>query len=80
PLPSPSPLLHNGRPLPASYANFVILNGAIIVPTYRDPQDQEALKTMERLFPSRDIIGLDAVPLIREGGSIHCSSMNLYKG
>ncbi len=64
--------------LPASYANFVILNKAVIVPTYNDPNDEVALKLFKELFSDRDIIGLDASVLIRQHGSIHCSCCNLF--
>ena len=64
--------------LPASYANFVILNKAVIVPTYNDPNDEAALKLFKELFSDRDIIGLDASVLIRQHGSIHCSCCNLF--
>ncbi|BCD67487.1 agmatine deiminase family protein [Nitratiruptor sp. YY09-18] len=80
PLPFISPKIFDGERLPASYANFVIINGAVIMPTYKDPNDEEALKIFKKLFPTRDIIGLDASVLIRQHGSIHCSCMNLFKG
>jgi len=80
PLPWVSPKYYNGERLPASYANFVIINQAVIVPIYNDPNDTEALKTVGELFRGRDIIGLDASVLIRQHGSIHCCCMNLYKG
>ena len=78
PLPWVGPKYFEGKRLPASYANFVIINKAVIVPTYNDPNDQEALSIFKRLFPDRDIIGLDATILIRQHGSIHCSCMNLF--
>ena len=78
PLPWASAKYFDGARLPASYANFTIINGAVIVPTYKDPNDEAALKTFKKLFPDRQIVGLDASVLIRQGGSIHCSSMNLF--
>jgi agmatine/peptidylarginine deiminase len=69
-----------GERLPASYANFLILNNALIVPTYKDSNDEAAVKELQKCFPTRDIIALDANVLIRQHGSIHCSCMNLYKG
>jgi len=77
-LPWVSAKYFKGERLPASYANFVIINGAIIVPTYNDSNDKEALKIFKKFFPNRDIIGLDASVLIRERGSIHCSCMNIF--
>ncbi|WP_187647264.1 agmatine deiminase family protein [Nitrosophilus labii] len=78
PLPWVSAKYFNNQRLPASYANFVIINGAIIVPSYNDPNDEEAIKIFKKLFPDRDIISLDASVLIRQYGSIHCSCMNLF--
>ncbi|BCD61514.1 agmatine deiminase [Nitratiruptor sp. YY08-26] len=78
PLPFVSAKYFENERLPASYANFVIINGAVIVPTYNDPNDEEVLKIFQKLFPSRDIIGLDASVLIRQHGSIHCSCMNIF--
>ena len=77
-LPWVSPKYHEGERLPASYANFVIINGAVIVPTYNDPNDTEALKIFQKLFPDRDVLGVDATVLIRQHGSIHCSCMNVF--
>lgn len=59
--------------LPASYVNFLILNGAILVPQYRQPEnDQAALKQIAALFPGREAIGIDCLDLVKEGGSLHC--------
>ena len=80
PLPWVSAKYYANERLPASYTNFVIINDAVIVPTYNDPNDQEALKIMQKLFPGRDVIGLDASVLIRQHGSIHCSCINLFEG
>ncbi|WP_281951425.1 agmatine deiminase family protein [Nitrosophilus kaiyonis] len=78
PLPFVSPKYFNNKRLPASYANFVIINSAVIVPTYNDTNDKEALKIFKKLFSNRDIIGLDSSTLIKEHGSIHCSCMNIF--
>ena len=78
PLPWPSAKYHaDGQRLPATYANFLIINGAVLVPTYRDPQDNEALKQIQVCFPDREIIGIDCLPLIEQGGSLHCVTMQL---
>lgn len=65
----------DGHRLPATYANFLIINGAVLVPTYRVPQDDEALACFQTLFPDRDIIGIDCRPLIEQHGSLHCVTM-----
>ncbi len=78
-LPWVPPIHYQGYRLPASYANFVIINGAVLIPQYGDPKDKEAIKTLRRYFPNRDVIGMDATILIRQGGSLHCSCMNLYE-
>lgn len=61
--------------LPATYANFLIINGAVLVPTYDDKNDGEALDIFKKLFPKRDIIGVDCQTLIRQHGSLHCVTM-----
>lgn len=79
PLPLPSPKYFNNERLPATYLNFVFINNAILVPTYSDASDAKVLKTFAKLFPKRDIIGIESSVLIREHGSLHCASMNIYK-
>lgn len=81
PLPSPGEVLdEDGRRLPAGYANFLIINGAVLVPTYRVPADVEALSILTRAFPERQIIGIDCLPLVRQNGSLHCVTMQLPLG
>ncbi|MBL7774568.1 MAG: agmatine deiminase family protein [Saprospiraceae bacterium] len=65
----------DGHRLPATYANFLIVNGAVLAPTYRLPQDAEALEVLAGLFPDREIIGIDCRPLIEQHGSLHCVTM-----
>ncbi len=65
--------------LPATYANFLIINGAVLVPTYNDKNDDEALKIFKKSFPKRDIIGIDCSTLIRQHGSLHCVTMQYPK-
>ncbi len=77
PLPLPDPIFHESKRLPASYANFLITNHAILLPLYQDRKDGEVVDLFKSLFPDREIIPIDARRLIREGGSIHCSSMQL---
>ena len=66
-----------GQRLPASYANFLIINGAVLAPTYRDPADAEALAVLGRCFPDREVVGVDCVPLIHQYGSLHCVTMQV---
>jgi agmatine/peptidylarginine deiminase len=81
PLPTPGPVLDDdGERLPAGYANFLLINGAVLVPTYDTPADAEALATLGRLFPERAVLPVDCLPLIRQGGSLHCISMQLMQG
>jgi agmatine deiminase len=81
PLPWPAARYDDeGRRLPATYANFLVINGAVLVPTYDDPNDQAALAVIGQAFPDREIIGIDCQPLILQHGSLHCVTMQLPKG
>jgi agmatine deiminase len=71
-LPMPSPLMFDGVRLPASYANFTITNGAVLVPTFNDPNDRTALGILAELFPGRKVIGIHAVDLVWGFGTLHC--------
>ncbi|GJM28452.1 MAG: agmatine deiminase [Cyclobacteriaceae bacterium] len=75
PLPMPAPKYHRGQRLPASYANFYICNGSVLVPTYRDANDQVALDILSGLFPKREVVGIDSLEIVRGLGSLHCLSM-----
>ncbi|BAW80845.1 agmatine deiminase [Candidatus Nitrosoglobus terrae] len=78
PLPWPCPKFSaNGKRLPASYANFLIINGAVLAPTYQDPADTKALSILQECFPDRQVIGIDCLPLIQQYGSLHCITMQL---
>lgn len=80
-LPWPEPRFdETGERLPATYANFLVINGAVLVPTYRDSRDAETLAAVGKAFPGRDIIGIDCLPLILQHGSLHCVTMQLPKG
>ncbi|WP_437228886.1 agmatine deiminase family protein [Planctomicrobium sp. SH661] len=72
PLPMPSAVEHAGVRLPASYANFLITNGKVLVPTYRCERDQVALNILSRLFPGREVVGIDSTDLVWGLGAIHC--------
>ena len=66
----------NGERLPATYANFLIMNDAVLYPTYRQPaNDQAAAQVLQQAFPDREIVGIDCSPLIRQHGSLHCVTM-----
>jgi agmatine deiminase len=81
PLPWPQPRLDaDGARMPATYANFLILNGAVLVPTYRDPADAMALERLRGCFPGREILGIDCLPLIWQHGSLHCVTMQIPAG
>jgi len=74
-LPMADAVYYDDERLPATYANFLIINGAVLVPVYSDPHDDEALAVMQTLFPDREIIGIDCSVLIRQHGSLHCVTM-----
>lgn len=80
PLPLPAPIVEAGRRLAATYANFLIINGAVLVPTYDDPADAVALDRLARAFPGREVIGIDCREIIRQGGSLHCLTMQYPAG
>jgi agmatine deiminase len=71
-LPFPRPVIMNGERLPASYANFYIANGIVLVPTFNDPHDRIALTTLAGLLPSHRIVGIHAVDLVWGLGTLHC--------
>ena len=70
----------SGRRLPATYANFLIVNGAVLVPTYGCAADEQARVVLGRYFPDREIVPVDCRPLIRNFGSLHCVTMQLPAG
>jgi agmatine deiminase len=71
-LPMPRPVVLDGQRLPASYANFYIANAAVLVPTFNDPADREALGILAEQFPDRPVIGIHAVDLVWGLGTLHC--------
>jgi agmatine deiminase len=73
-LPMPSPLAFDDMRLPASYANFYIANGLVLVPTFNDPRDRIALGILAELFPDREVVGIHAVDLVWGLGTLHCMS------
>jgi agmatine deiminase len=81
PLPLPQAVNDGaGRRLPASYANFLIVNGAVLVPVYDDPADATALDSLAGCFPGRRLEPINCLPLIRQNGSLHCATMQLPAG
>ena len=73
-LPMPSAIVYEDMRLPASYANFYISNRHVIVPTFRDKNDDKALQTLQETFPDRKVVGLDSTDIIWGLGSFHCLS------
>ena len=71
-LPMPAPVVFEGQRLPASYANFYIANGLVLVPTFNDPNDRVALNTLASLFPQHEIAGIHCVDFIWGLGALHC--------
>ena len=72
PLPVPRPRVFDREPLPASYLNFYIANDVVLAPTFNDPEDQEALRVLDRCFPDREVVGIHALDLVVGLGAIHC--------
>ena len=85
PLPWAQPILDVGadgqeRRLAASYANFLIVNGAVLMPSYGDPADAGAAEVLAQAFPGREIVQVDCRPIIWQNGSLHCLTMQLPQG
>jgi agmatine deiminase len=74
PLPMPAPIVFEGQRVPASYANFYIANGSVIVPTFNDPKDRKALGLMAELFPSHEVVGIHCVDFVWGLGTLHCAT------
>lgn len=80
PLPIPKPIFSDeGQRLPATYANFLIINGAVLVPVYGDAADEIALERLGQCFKDRTIVPIQSKPLIQQYGSIHCMTMQFPK-
>ncbi|EGK7562616.1 agamatine deiminase [Campylobacter coli] len=79
-LPLPKPLYYEGRRLGATYANFVFVNDALIMPFYKDENDEIISQRLAKALPERKIIGVDARVFLRQNGSLHCSCQNRFKG
>ncbi|MDC6386249.1 agmatine deiminase family protein [Flagellimonas taeanensis] len=76
-LPMPKRIDFEGITLPASYANFLILNKAVLVPTFNDARDRDALNILTSVFPDREVIGISAIDLIWGFGTLHCLSQQI---
>ena len=75
-LPLPRAIVFEGERLPATYANFLVINGAVLCPTYNQPDlDAIALEQIGKAFPDREIIGIDCLSIIKQHGSLHCCTM-----
>lgn len=79
-LPMPRPVVFSGQRLPASYANFYIANGLVLVPTFHDPNDRVALNMLAKCFPDREVIGIHAVDLVWGLGTLHCMTQQQPAG
>jgi agmatine/peptidylarginine deiminase len=75
-LPMADKALHGGERLPATYANFLVVNGALLLPCYDSPKDRLAAAILQTAFPGREIVGINCLPLIRQHGSLHCAVMH----
>ena len=80
PLPMADEVVWEGERLPATYANFLIINGAVLLPFYNSPKDEEARKALQAVFPDREVIGVNCLPLIKQHGSLHCVTMQYPEG
>lgn len=80
PLPWARAILDDGRRLASSYANYLIVNGGVIMPAYGDPADAEAARVVAAAHPGREVVAVDARALIWQNGSVHCLTMQLPAG
>lgn len=80
PLPWARPIIDGGRRLAASYANYLIVNGAVLMPAYGDAADAAAAAVLARAYPNREIVPVPCRPLIWQNGSLHCVTMQLPAG
>ena len=81
-VPLPRPIFdEEGQRLPATYANYLVMNEAVLYPTYAQPDlDEAAAKALREAFPQREIVGVDCRALIRQHGSLHCATMQFPQG
>ena len=79
PLPMADEVWEDDERLPATYANFLIINGAVLMPTYNSPKDEIAKEQLQKAFPDREIVGINCTALIKQHGSLHCVTMQYPK-
>ena len=79
-LPMADSVVWEGDRLPATYANFLIMNGVVLVPFYDSPKDEIAKAALQTAFPDREIVGINCLPLIKQHGSLHCVTMQYPEG
>ena len=79
PLPIPSPKHYNGKRLGCTYANFVFVNDALIMPCYDDKNDELVRQKLQKALPNHKIILVNALVFVRQNGSLHCSCMNIFE-
>ena len=79
-LPMADPLFFESERLPATYANFLIINGAVLLPFYASKKDQEAQQILQSVFPDREVIGINCTSLTKQHGSLHCVTMQYPEG
>ena len=80
PLPMADAVWGGKMRLPATYANFLIINGAVLLPFYNSPKDIIAQQRLQKIFPGREVIGIECLPLIKQHGSLHCVTMQFPSG
>lgn len=80
PLPMADPVWFDGERLPATYANFLIINGAVLLPFYGSEKDEKARSILHSVFPDREVIGINCSSLIKQHGSLHCVTMQYPEG
>lgn len=80
PLPMADEVVWEGQRLPATYANFLIINGAVLLPFYQSAKDEIARAALQEAFPDREIVGVNCLPLIKQHGSLHCVTMQFPEG
>lgn len=77
PIPMPKAIFYDDKRLPASYINFLFINNALLLPTFDDDADKIAIDTFKKICKNREIIPIDSRIFLRQGGSLHCLSMNV---
>jgi agmatine/peptidylarginine deiminase len=78
-LPMADKVIFNGERLPATYANFLLINGAVLLPTYNSLKDRIANEILQNIFTDRKIVNINSLPLIKQHGSLHCVTMQFPK-